>query len=333
MFLRRAGVFLIAMVLLLLLAGCQTSPQQRELAETYYNLGNAYVELEDWGKAENAFARALEINPAMYRAGYNMARVYIHSQNYSQAADILHQLLEADSGNITFLETLAWVELKRGRIEQAQSIYRSLLDKDPANCNVRYNLSLLLSDRGEYAEAYSLLLKCVYGQSSDAELLLLLGQLEQKLEWGSGLGWFERASELNPQNQAVLAELAAAYARERDFTEALDIYRRLSARAEEGEKGRFLLQQARILLVRLEENTRGITALKEALESGFKDIDKLAALYNLLSEHNRAEALSAMEAELRRFQLLDGVEAAAEQAREETEDEAEEVPLPEVIEE
>ena len=320
MFLRRAEGLLIAIVLFLLLVGCQTSPQQLELAETYYNLGNAYIELEDWRKAENAFARAIEIDPDMYRAGYNMARVYIHSQNYSKSADILHQLLEADSENIKFLETLAWVELKRGKIEQAQSIYRSLLEKDPANCNVRYNLSLLLSERDEYAEAYSLLLKCVYGQSSDAELLLLLGQLEQKLEWGSGLGWFERASELDPQNQVVLLELAAAYAQDRDFTEALDIYRSLSARAEEEEKGRFLLQQARILLVQLEENTRGITALKEALESGFKDVDKLAALYILLGEQNRGEALSAMEAELRRFQLFDVVEDAADGAVDENED-------------
>ncbi|MDZ7794024.1 MAG: tetratricopeptide repeat protein [Spirochaetia bacterium] len=317
MFLRRAGGLLVAMVLLLSLVGCRTSPQQRELAETYYNLGNAYIELEDWGKAENAFARALEIEPNMYRAGYNMARVHIYSQNYSKAAAILHQLLEADRGNITFLETLAWVELKRGKIDQAQSLYRSLIEKDPANCNVRYNLSLLLSERQEYAEAYSLLLKCVYGKNSDAELLLLLGQLEQKLEWGSGLGWFERAFEQDPQNQTVLSELAAAYVKERDFTEALDIYRQMSARAEEAEKGRFLLQQARILLVQLEENTRGIAALKGALEAGFRDVATLSALYTALDEQNKAEALSAMEAELQRVQLFDAVEAAVEEAADE----------------
>jgi len=316
MFLGRAGGLLITIVLLLLLVGCQTNLQQRELAETYYNLGNAYIELEDWRKAENAFARAIEIDPDMYRAGYNMARVYIHSQNYSKSADILHQLLEADSENIKFLETLAWVELKRGKIEQAQSIYRSLLEKDPANCNVRYNLSLLLSERGEYAEAYSLLLKCVYSKSADAEILLLLGQLEQQLEWGSGLGWFERASELDPQNQSALSELAAAYVKERDITEALEIYRRLSARAEEEEKGRFLLQQARILLVQLEEKSRGAAALKEALEAGFRDVDKLAALYSALDEQNRIEALAALEAELQRVQLLEAVEEKANETRE-----------------
>ena len=315
MFLQRA-VGLLAIALFLSLVGCQTSPQQRELAKTYYNLGNAYIELEDWGNAENAFARALEIEPDMYRAEYNMARVQIYSQNYSKASEILHQLLEADSGNITFLETLAWVELKRGKIGQAHSLYRSLVKKDPANCNVRYNLSLLLFEQKEYAEAYSLLLKCVYSKSADAEILLLLGQLEQRLEWGSGLGWFERASELDPQDQSVLLELADAYVRERDFTEALDIYRRMSARSEEAEKGRFLLQQARILLLQLEENTRGVAALKEALEVGFRDIETLVALYTALDEQNRSEALAAMEAELQRVQLLDAVEEAAEEAEE-----------------
>ncbi|MFO7730177.1 MAG: tetratricopeptide repeat protein [Spirochaetia bacterium] len=315
MFLRRAGG-LLATVLLISLVGCRTSPEQRELAETYYNLGNAYIELEDWDMAENAFARALEIEPDMYRAEYNMARVYIYSQNYSQAANILHQLLEADSQNITFLETLAWVELKRGRIEKAESLYRSLIEKDPANCNVRYNLSLLLSERDEYAEAYSLLLKCVYGQSSDPELLLLLGELEQQLEWGSGLGWFKRASEQEPENQSVLSKLADAYVQERDFTEALDIYRKMSVRADDAEKGRFLLEQAHLLLVQLEEKTSGIEALKEALEAGFDDVDKLAALYTALDEENRAETKSAMVSELQRLQLLDAVEEAAQSAEE-----------------
>src|SRR6056297_879096 len=135
------------LLMLLGFTSCQSKPYQQELAETYYNLGNAYIELTKWDEAETAFARALEINPDLYRAEYNMARVYIHSGNYSSAVDILNKLLERDPENIIFLETLAWTRVKQGRGARAEEIYRSLLDSDPANCNVRYNLALLLRDR------------------------------------------------------------------------------------------------------------------------------------------------------------------------------------------
>ncbi|MFW5712122.1 MAG: tetratricopeptide repeat protein [Spirochaetota bacterium] len=289
--------------------GCQTKPYQQELAETYYNLGNAYIELAQWDEAETAFARALEINAELYRAEYNMARVYINSGNYGSAVDILNKLLERDPENIIFLETLAWTRVKQGRGERAEEIYRSLLDSDPANCNARYNLALLLSDREEYAEAYSLLIDCVYGGSADWEILLKMGNLEKALDWGSGVGWFEKAEEKAPQEASVLRTLAAAYQQEGLHTQALDMYRRLAGRAEGPQRGEYLLEQARILYLQLEEKQPGQTALEGALEAGFKDTEALSEFYTAVVEKDDLDVLTSVEAELRRFELLEAIRA------------------------
>lgn len=308
---RSAGGLLLALIGFSLLA-CQTKPYQQELAETYYNLGNAYIELEEWNAAETAFARAIEIMPEMYRAEYNMARVHINSRDYNSAVAILSKLLERDPENIIFLETLAWAEVQRGRLDRAEEIYRDLLEQDPANCNVRYNLALMLRDRQEYAEAYSLLLECVQNQSADAEILLQIGKLEIELGWGDGIGWFEKALEKTPQDRAVQESLAAAYVQDSRFTDALEMYRRLAGSAEEAERGGYLFEQARILFLELEEQEQARAALESALQAGYKDVEILAEFYSAVEQQANADMLTGVEAELRGYQLLEQVQAAGE---------------------
>ncbi len=324
-------IVVVLVVVLFLLNGCQTKPELRELAETYYNLGNAYIELEQWEKAETAYARSLEIEPDMYRAEYNLAKVHIYSGNYSDAERVLEKLLEKDPENIIFLETLAWSKLHRGLTQQAEVMYRSLLERDPANCNVRYNLALLLVDREEYAEAYSILLECVHFDNADAEVLLEIGLIEQKLEWGSGAAWFEKAAEKKPQNEKILTELAAALKEEEDFTEALDVYRRLSRNAEENNGAKFLFEQARLLLEKLEETEEAYTALTSALEEGFSDTDRLSDLYMYVEERENFDLLYDLEDLLRQFELIEAVTERAEQKKQnetqsETESEAQSEP-------
>lgn len=310
-----ANIFKISVFMgsLFLLAACQTKPYQQELAETYYNLGNAYIELEQWNEAETAFARAIEIQPDLYRAEYNMARVYIHSKNFNRAVDILNTLLERDPENVVFLETLAWAEAKWGRLERAEKIYRSLLKSDPANCNVRYNLALMLIERKEYAEAYSLLIECVYQGGADWQILIRMGNLEIELGWGNGIGWFEKALEKAPQEKRVLESLAAVYEEEGMHTEALETYRRLSGSADSSERGKYLLEQAGILYLQMEEQQQGQDMLEAALEAGIdEDTELLTEFYTSILSTGDADLQTGVETLLRRYQLLESVQAAAE---------------------
>src|SRR6056297_1167353 len=154
-----------------ILISCSTSPARLELAETYYNLGNAYLDLERWNDAESAYARAMDIDPGMYRAGYNMARIYIYNKNYPHAVELLTNLLEKDPSNVMIRESLAWAYLKMGEKKKGEALYRRILLDDPANCDVRYNLSLLLREREEWEEVHTLLMECVELEEGDGEIL------------------------------------------------------------------------------------------------------------------------------------------------------------------
>ncbi len=305
------------------ITGCQTNPQLKELAETYYNLGNAYVELEEWDKAETAYARSLEIEPEMYRAEYNMARVHIHSKDYKSAITILKKLLIDDPKNVVFLETLAWADLKSGQVEKAESIYRSLLREDPANCNVRYNLAVVLSNKDQYNEAYSILIECVYTEKADAEIFLTMGEIEKKLEWGSGVAWFEKASQKEPRNEDVLIKLSAAYEEEEEYTDALDTYKELLTVVEENKRSDFLYEQARLLFLKLEEFEEGQNIMSSAFEKGFNNIDKLAELYIDAQEQNLSGAVLEIEESLRQNELIEAVLEAVDRKRKQEQQEQE----------
>jgi tetratricopeptide (TPR) repeat protein len=261
----------------LLFFSCSTSPVQRELAETYYKLGNAYLDLERWNEAETAYARALDLDPEMYRAGYNMARIYIYNGNHEYAVNILNELLEEDPGNIMIRESLAWAYLKMGRQAEAEQLYRGILHEDPANCDVRYNLSLLLKEEEKWEEIYSLLFECVELEEADGEILFLLGRAERNTGRGRGIGWMEEAVKIDRKNPDLLAALAEIYREEKMYTEAVKIYDDLAASRKE-KRGEYLFEKASLLYTAMDEAEEAFQALRRAVDEGYGNTEALATL-------------------------------------------------------
>jgi len=289
-----------------LMASCQTNPVQEELAETYYNLGNAYLELERLDDAESAYARAMELDPELYTAGYNLARVHIFNREYGRAVELLQELLLKDPRNGILRESLAWAYLESGRVDDAEQLYSELLEADPANCNVRYNLALMASAEGEWNRTYDLLIECVYLDRGDGEILALLGKAERETEQGSGLGWFEEAAEESPEDPSIAGELAGAYRAEGEYTKALAVYDRLIDLSPDA-GGRYEFEKAAVLFLALEEYGEGLNSLEAALEAGYGDSEKIAELLENLGYSSESSGYGDIEALLESYDLYDPV--------------------------
>jgi len=79
----RAGI--IAFVLIMLLAGCQTSPQPDALVETRIQLGMAWLARGNNDAARRNLQRAIAIAPGDYRTQLAMARYQQQTGNNSMA--------------------------------------------------------------------------------------------------------------------------------------------------------------------------------------------------------------------------------------------------------
>jgi len=298
--------YVLSFTFLLLLFSCQTNPAQKELAQTYYNLGNAYLDLNRLGEAESAYAHAFELDADLYVAGYNLARVYIFSENYDSAVSLLQELLEKDPGNIILRENLAWAFLEMGRAGEAEQLYKALIEEDPANCGVRYNLALLSSDREDWRQVYDILIECAYLEQEDGDILYLLGKAEKNAKLGSGLKWFEEAAEEDPENLEFLLELAGSYRDSGDFTLALSVYDK-AIQLSSPDNGLYFFEKAEILYTALEENEEGLIFLKNAFQAGYRDTARIADFLALMGFSPDTARFAEIRDVLRNFELLDTV--------------------------
>jgi len=267
----------VSLIALLLLTGCATTEDRSELATAYYDLGNAYMELEEWEKARGAYGKALEVEQDMRRAEYNLSRALIRLEEYTEAERRLTSLLEQDPQNGILQETLAWLYIRRGMTGRAEEAYRKVLEYRPQDASALYNLALLEQERENYAEARKYLIELVKIEKADAQVFYRLGQVETELGSASVAGWFAKAADREPENPRYRKALAEAYTREKSYEDAAKEYAELAERFPE-RSGVYQYRRAYVLLIGKEDYAQGLEALRAAFEAGFTDSEMLADL-------------------------------------------------------
>ncbi len=263
------------LLLLLLSSGCATAPSITELADVYYNLGNAYSELGRQEDAGSAYRRAYTLEPGFIQAGYSLGRMDIEEGKYSEGIAIFRKLEAKDPENILVKEALAWGYYRKGDTEEALQWYKNILSDDAYNERVLHNISFLLMSAGNYADAYPYLEQLEKIGSPDFFTYRELGVAESKMGISSGVVWFEKARKEKPDDKDILMLLASAYAADKNYTEALATYDQLLSKHRDPE---ILFDKAFILLTAVEDYDKGLSVLKEALAGGFGDQKKIKKL-------------------------------------------------------
>ena len=271
---------------LLLLVGC-TSIGNREGAEAYYNLGNAYFDLGRLDESKRAYQRALELDSSLSVATYNLARLYIEEERYNDAEDILVSLLQQDRGNTILFETLGWLSFRRGRYEEAADRYREALDLGVGNAAVWYNLGQIYLILEKEAEALEALGEAVY--YAPESLVYRLGLAEAYNDQGRTS---EAADLLYPafadgaRDSDLLTSLLGYLVEDEEYPGALEVANAaldsLSSRpSPETQEARasVLYYKAFTLLVGFEDTAAGLSSLGEALKAGFDDLESLRRFF------------------------------------------------------
>lgn len=274
----RYSLLLVLLGLLMMLAGgCASTDSRDELGAVYFELGNAYAELKEWQEARSAYEQALAADPLLRKAAYNLSRVLVRLGEYSAAEQRLKALLEEDPGNAILLETLAWVYVQRDEIVRAVETYRAVLERQPHAEHALYNLARLEEQLGNLKRARDYLLVLVENGTADGEIYFRLGRVSAALENGEAPGWLARAVEERPESERYRNALAVAYARNGEFVRAAELYAELAEEVQE-RRGRYHYRRAYLLITGVDDYTRGIEALEQALQAGYRDSAGLAEL-------------------------------------------------------
>ena len=264
----------------LAMGGCATELTTEELAAEYYNLGNAYLQLERYELAVGYYERSLRLADDA-EARYNLALALQGEGRFDESLAELDFLLAGDPTNALVLELRAMALHGAGQDQAAIDAYLLIEELHPENEIAPYNRALLLWGRADTAAAAALLAALLDRHPDDQDVMFNLALLSSRLgELADAEELWARYLEESPTDAAALLELALVQTWRERFAEALDTLAATEAAMAEDDSRRAVVQfeRAAILLTEVEDPRAGLAALRAALAAGYRGRDRIAEL-------------------------------------------------------
>jgi len=122
-------------------------------ANTWNSLGNLLALQERSIEAEGAFRNALEINSKHVNAWNNLGIFLTNQKRFEEAKDAFRKVLEIDPKYKIAWNNLGVLLNKQDRSKEAEDAYRKALELNPKDAKVWNNLGLLLNKQDRFKEA------------------------------------------------------------------------------------------------------------------------------------------------------------------------------------
>jgi tetratricopeptide (TPR) repeat protein len=110
-------------------------------AAAWSDLGNVFFRQENWPKAHECYATALECEPQLYVALRNRALVCARQGQLDQATDLLQQYITCAGGDPDAVRLLADLRAGHGQHDQALTLYEQYLAQRPDDTAALFSLS------------------------------------------------------------------------------------------------------------------------------------------------------------------------------------------------
>lgn len=232
-------------------AGSDSSPDAYDL------LGSAYAQSKDFARAEQAYRKAVELDPDDPDHRRGLAQALLTERKYAGALEQYRKLAQADPGNAENHVRMAQINRRLGQFDEAAANLQQAEHLSPGSVEIIYNQALLYQDQGRYADAEKILSDTIAGMKSR----------------GAG----------NPGALAILFEqLGSVYRAQQNYPAAIESFEQLETLGPDARKRGVLL---RINTYRDSRDLdRAIAEARKELEASPKDPDLTVALAMLYGE-------------------------------------------------
>jgi len=132
---------------------CRTALERDPDDVHAWNLLGQLLRATDAVAAEQAWRRALELDPQSAEALFHLANRLRESGDAEQAIDLYRRALERSPGHAGLLNNLGLALEALGRAEEGEECYRRILAKEPEHAEALANLAALLKGAKRYPEA------------------------------------------------------------------------------------------------------------------------------------------------------------------------------------
>jgi tetratricopeptide (TPR) repeat protein len=182
-------------------------------ATAYYQLGMAYLALENYPKAAAAFQETLSLNPRHAGAQLRLAQLLASSDNRASLLDAqkrLKDFLSKAPQNPDALHALALTELKLEQPSDAAQHLMAALALAPQDLVAAFTLAQAKLSQNDVKGAEQVLKKACVDSPKSTDALTILGRFYAfQNRFGEAAEQFRHALALDPKNGAALFNLAA----------------------------------------------------------------------------------------------------------------------------
>jgi tetratricopeptide (TPR) repeat protein len=128
--------------------------------DCYYNIGISESELKDWGAAETAFKKAIELAPDYVEAYNGLTGVYnsegkldLAEQAAAKAVELTARNPSSAGGGAESLYLQGTILWNGGKIPEAAALFEQALKADPNYAPAHYHYGMSLLNQGKVTEA------------------------------------------------------------------------------------------------------------------------------------------------------------------------------------
>jgi tetratricopeptide (TPR) repeat protein len=199
------------------------TPDDPGSAVKYYSLSGVLAEdLKEFGAASGFYRRAYAIDPDSYEIYVALVRSTLSAGTHPSK-----EVLPSPPQDLTASQDLALGVLLSfaGAYEQAIPRFKEALRLDPTNDSATANLALAYKSVGKTAAAIDLIRATIIERPSGALYNMLGGLDEESGEYMEAVQSFQRAVELDPNNEQYYFDLGMEYLSHFTFGPAGEVYR------------------------------------------------------------------------------------------------------------
>jgi tetratricopeptide (TPR) repeat protein len=199
-----------------------------QTATCYYYQGLAYGTLGQYGKAADAFSRALTVDPKRIEIYVNLAISYANLGRYQEAVDMLTDALKSQPGEPALLNALAAVYSQMGKFQEAIATLKKSAAIKADSPATYYGLATTYGKMNRYREAVEAAKEAIDLDPESAEVQGFLGYAYTKLNMhAEAAAAFKAGIRLDPNDPRMHFGLGKAYALMGDRASALEEYKML----------------------------------------------------------------------------------------------------------
>lgn len=230
-------------------------------AKAFCFLGNIFTEMQDYESAQKKFEHALKLSPCNSDVLLNWGICFIRQRKFSEAMEKLNLAIKFNSANFSAIYFLALVDVELGDNDKAKARFKLITTAQPTNHDAFYYLAYLYYKDKNYNESLSCALKSIELFDKKIETYMLAAENYMNLDneaecfkyyeegeknaainyyflisWGMAFEKFnhyeqagikyEKAIEMNPQNELGYACLGGLYYKINEYYKATKSFER-----------------------------------------------------------------------------------------------------------